>query len=94
MKNIFQVRIIYLHEHYYGSSGNHQNDIAVVVLSEKVRFSDVVMPICMDWSTKYTVNNGDLGKVNPSFMVRLQIDTYIMLTHLLIVLIILYADCR
>lgn len=56
---------VYLKENYYGSSGYHANDIAIIVLPIKVNISNVVAPVCLDWTKKYTnVANGAMGKVN------------------------------
>lgn len=56
--------LIYLREGYYGSSGYHAEDLAIIVLSSKVTLSNVVLPVCVDWSKKYSVLNGSIGKVN------------------------------
>jgi len=58
------VEIIYLNEDYYGPNGFHAHDIAVLMLSNRVTFSNVVAPICIDWNNKYNVSNGVEGKVN------------------------------
>jgi len=58
------VQLIYLREGYYGSSGYHAEDLAIIVLSNKITLSDVVLPVCVDWSKKYSVLNGSIGKVN------------------------------
>ena len=55
--------MIYLKEGYYGSTGFHVEDIAVIVLSSKVSFSNGVAPVCIDWDSKYNVSSRDLGKV-------------------------------
>ncbi|KAE9523065.1 hypothetical protein AGLY_016537 [Aphis glycines] len=57
------VEIIYLNEDYDGSNGLHAHDIAVIVLSNMVSFSNVVAPICIDWNNKYIVSNGVEGKI-------------------------------
>eukprot|EP00102_Acyrthosiphon_pisum_P023897 XP_016661107.1 PREDICTED: low-density lipoprotein receptor-related protein isoform X4 [Acyrthosiphon pisum] len=59
---IFDVGLIYLKEGYYGSSGFHAEDLAIIVLSNKLKLSDVVMPVCVDWSKRYSVLNGAVGK--------------------------------
>ena len=56
--------MIYLREGYYGSSGYYAEDLAVIVLSAKIKISDVVLPVCLDWSKKYSITNGSIGKVN------------------------------
>jgi len=40
------------------------NNIAIVVLKNRVSFSDYVKPICIDWLGKYDVINGFRGKVS------------------------------
>ncbi|CAI6362231.1 unnamed protein product [Macrosiphum euphorbiae] len=60
---IVDVRLIYLREGYYGSSGYHAEDLAIIVLSNKITLSDVVLPVCVDWSKKYSVLKGSIGKV-------------------------------
>jgi len=71
------VGLIYLREGYYGSTGFHAEDLAVIVLSAKITLSDVVMPVCVDWSTKYSALNGSIGKVNlfSTFITYLNYDT-------------------
>jgi len=59
-----QVEMIYLKEGYYGSTGFHVEDIAVIVLSSKVSFINGVAPVCIDWNSIYNVKNGDQGMVN------------------------------
>jgi len=58
------VGLIYLREGYYGLSGYHAEDLAIIVLSNEITLSDVVLPVCVDWSKKYSVLNGTVGKVN------------------------------
>lgn len=55
--------LIYLKDGYYGSSGFHAEDIAIIVLPVKVKISNVVLPVCMEWTATFTVPNGSLGKV-------------------------------
>lgn len=55
--------MIHLREGYYGPSGFHAEDIAVMVLKNRISFSNGVAPVCIDWSGKYNVVNGDHGKV-------------------------------
>lgn len=52
-----------MHPDYFGSIGNYLNDIAIIVLETKAKMSDGIMPACMDWSKKYIISNGELGKV-------------------------------
>lgn len=54
---------IYLNDGYYGSSGFHAQDIAIVVLSVKVKISNAVLPVCIEWTKQFTIPNGSLGKV-------------------------------
>jgi len=60
---IMNVEIIYLNEHFSGAHGYFANDIAVIVLSNRVAFSNVVAPICIDWSGRYNILNGVEGKI-------------------------------
>jgi len=55
--------MIYLNENYSGARGYYAHDIAIIVLSTRVSFSNVVAPVCIDWNGKYNVSNGDKGKV-------------------------------
>jgi hypothetical protein len=48
---------------YYGANGNHAEDIAVIVLKNKVPISAGVVPVCIDWSSRYNVPIGAQGKV-------------------------------
>lgn len=57
-----QVKIIYLREGYNGT-GNE--DIAVIVLLNKISFSNgFAAPVCIDWNGQYNLFNGDRGRVN------------------------------
>jgi len=38
--------------------------LAVIVLADKISFSNGVTPVCIDWYSKYKVRNGTYGKVN------------------------------
>ncbi|XP_060840496.1 uncharacterized protein LOC132921476 isoform X1 [Rhopalosiphum padi] len=60
---IMNVEIIYLNDNYFGANGYHAHDIAIVSLSNKVSFSNVIAPICIDWSSQYNVKNGVEGKI-------------------------------
>lgn len=62
IKTVLQVEIIYLNENYSGAY-EYAHDIAIIVLSKRVSFSNVVAPVCIDWNGKYNVSNGDKGKV-------------------------------
>lgn len=55
---------IHFEDDYYGHEWFYAFDLAVVKLLTKVKFSNVVLPACMDWNKIYTVSNGDIGKVN------------------------------
>ncbi|XP_060870753.1 serine protease 48-like [Metopolophium dirhodum] len=39
------------------------NNIAIVVLKNRVSFSYYIVPVCVDWDEKYNVVNGDQGKI-------------------------------
>lgn len=54
---------IYLNENFHGPSKYYANDIAVIVLSNDVKISDDVLPVCVDWDKQQTNPRGT-GKVN------------------------------
>lgn len=54
---------VYLKESYYGASGYYADDIAIIVLQTQVTISNVVLPVCIDWSKQYSIPNGSNGKV-------------------------------
>jgi len=56
--------MVYLNEGFNGLDGLYADDIAVIVLANKVSFSNGVAPVCIDWKSRYNVNNGDQGRVN------------------------------
>ncbi|CAH1707810.1 unnamed protein product [Aphis gossypii] len=60
---IINVATVYLHEDYNGARDLHANDIAVIVLSNRLSFSSVVAPVCVDWNSIYNVLNGVEGKI-------------------------------
>ncbi|XP_060870975.1 modular serine protease-like isoform X2 [Metopolophium dirhodum] len=60
---ILNVEIIYLNEGYFGPNGFHADDIAVIVLPNRVSISNGVSPVCVDWNSKYTIPNGAQGKI-------------------------------
>lgn len=60
---LLQVESVYINDDFYGPTGFYANDIAIVVLPIKVKISYMVSPVCLDWTKKYTVPNGSLGKV-------------------------------
>jgi len=57
------VETIYLKKDYHGQDGFHLNDIAVIVLKNRVSISIDVAPVCVDWNNRYNVINGTQGKV-------------------------------
>jgi hypothetical protein len=57
------VKTVYLKENYYGANGFHAEDIAVIMLKNKVSISVGVAPVCVDWNSRYNVTNGAQGKV-------------------------------
>ncbi|XP_060836526.1 modular serine protease-like isoform X1 [Rhopalosiphum padi] len=60
---IMDVETIYIKENYYGANGFHAEDIAVIVLKNKVSISVGVAPACVDWTSKFSVPNGAQGKI-------------------------------
>ncbi|CAI6344828.1 unnamed protein product [Macrosiphum euphorbiae] len=60
---IINVEMIHLNDDYYGPSGYHAADIAIIVLKDRVSFSNGVAPVCIDWNGKYNIANGDRGKI-------------------------------
>eukprot|EP00102_Acyrthosiphon_pisum_P021358 XP_016658568.1 PREDICTED: complement C1s-A subcomponent isoform X2 [Acyrthosiphon pisum] len=60
---IINVDMIYLKEGYYGPTGFHAEDIAIIVLRNRVSFSNGVAPVCIDWNGRFNVSNGDQGKI-------------------------------
>jgi hypothetical protein len=58
------VETINLKEDYQGYRGLYSEDIAVIVLSNRVNISDAVAPVCVDWNGIYNVTNGTQGKVS------------------------------
>jgi hypothetical protein len=57
------VETIYLKEDYYGYDRFYSDDIAVIVLSNRINISEAVAPVCVDWNSRYNVTNGTQGKV-------------------------------
>lgn len=52
-------------EDYNDIDGLYAEDIAVIVLTEKISFSNGVFPVCIDWYNKYNDRkNGNEGTVN------------------------------
>ncbi|XP_029345059.1 modular serine protease-like isoform X2 [Acyrthosiphon pisum] len=60
---IINVETIHLKEVYYGANGFYAEDISIIVLQDRVSFSNGVSPVCIDWNGKYNVENGDKGKI-------------------------------
>ncbi|XP_026815136.1 uncharacterized protein LOC113555042 isoform X2 [Rhopalosiphum maidis] len=60
---IMNVETIYLKEDYLGYNRFYSDDIAVIVLSNRVNISDAVAPVCVDWNSRYNVTNGTQGKI-------------------------------
>ncbi|CAI6346657.1 unnamed protein product [Macrosiphum euphorbiae] len=60
---IINVDIVNLKEGYYGPTGFHAEDIAIIVLQNRISFSNGVAPVCIDWNSIYNVSNGDQGKI-------------------------------
>lgn len=58
------MQLIYLEDNYQHSDSYYANDIAIIVLKNNVIMSEAVMPVCIDWTKKYTIPNGSIGKVN------------------------------
>jgi len=67
------VEIIYLNEYYNVVSDFHDHDIAVIVLSNRVSFSNGVTPVCVDWNRKYNVSTGVHGKVDLKYYLIIKI---------------------
>lgn len=59
-----QVDLIYIKDTYLDFTGFYADDIAIVVLPTNVEINIAVLPVCIDWNTRYTVTNGVMGKVN------------------------------
>lgn len=52
-----------MEEDYFGLTGSHSNDIAIIVLSTNVSMGDSVLPVCVDWFSKYSIQSDSIGKV-------------------------------
>lgn len=61
-----QVETIYLSEGYdVDENGVHSEDISVIILANKISFSNGIAPVCIDWYSKYNnIQSGAEGKVN------------------------------
>jgi len=73
--------MIYLNEGFNGLEGLYANDIAVIVLKNRVPFTNDLEPVCIDWNSIYKVKNKDKGKVNNKYVV-LYYSTYVVLKKL------------
>lgn len=60
---IIDVSSVHVNQDYFGSVGHYLNDIAIIILETKATMSDVVMPACMDWNKRYTISDGENGKI-------------------------------
>jgi len=58
-----QVDMIHITNGYFGATGNYAQDLAIIVLQNKISFSNGIAPVCIDWNSNYNVFNGDQGKV-------------------------------
>lgn len=68
-----QVEIIYVNDNYNGRHGLYADDIAIIVLREKMSFSNDFLPVCIDWNSIYKVENGDAGMVNMLYCIMVSI---------------------
>jgi len=75
--------MIYLNEGYYGRIGFHADDIATIVLKDRISISNGVAPVCIDWKGKYNIVNGDQGKVGLYYYLNSKIVIYITVNLLL-----------
>lgn len=48
---------------YRGTENRFQDDIALLALNDSIRFSSMVMPICIDWDSSYEPNDEELGVI-------------------------------
>jgi len=80
-----QVEMIYLNEGFNGNDGLYADDISIIVLANKVSFSNGVTPVCIDWKSIYNVNNGDRTKVNMLYFIVCNFIKYIKYNLKLIV---------
>ncbi|XP_003244613.1 venom prothrombin activator notecarin-D2 [Acyrthosiphon pisum] len=89
---IMNVTTVYLGEYYYGPSGFHADDIAIVVLQNRISFSIGVSPVCVDWMGIHTIPNGAKGKIVGWGQTEKGIDSPILLEGSLPY--INYTSCR
>ncbi|XP_029342723.1 modular serine protease-like [Acyrthosiphon pisum] len=65
LTQIMDVDIIYVSNGYNkNENGLHNDDISVLILANKVSFSNGITPVCIDWNSKYNTQDGDQGQVN------------------------------
>ncbi|XP_014273412.1 coagulation factor X [Halyomorpha halys] len=48
---------------YRGFRTRFQDDIAILVLNDTIKFRSTVMPVCIDWGSLYEPNGGEVGTV-------------------------------
>ncbi|CAH1709698.1 unnamed protein product [Aphis gossypii] len=62
---MMNVEKVYLNEYYRGEDGFYNNDIAVIVLENRISISSAVAPVCVDWAKIHNNNirNGIEGKI-------------------------------
>jgi len=58
------VETFYIKDSYDDFNGLYAEDIAIIILVNKVSFNNRIAPVCIDWYSKYRIRNGDQGKVN------------------------------
>jgi len=56
--------MIYFAEDYNISIASNADDLAVIVLADNISFRNGVSPICIDWYSKYSIQNPPLVQVN------------------------------
>jgi len=77
--------MIYLNDDYKGYDGLYVDDISIIVLANKVSFSNGVTPVCIDWKSLYNVDNGVNTKVNMFYYIVCSFIKYIKYNLKLIV---------
>ncbi|XP_060862088.1 modular serine protease-like [Metopolophium dirhodum] len=60
---IMDVEMVYLKDCFNGYTGRYAEDIAIILLKNRIDFNDGVGPACIDWKGKFNVANGDIGKI-------------------------------
>ncbi|CAI6343863.1 unnamed protein product [Macrosiphum euphorbiae] len=64
LTQIMDVHMIYVPNGYNkNENGLHNDDISVLVLANKVSFSNGITPVCIDWNSKYNTQDGDQGQI-------------------------------